>query len=244
MDLRLYVRVLWRFRFLVVLGLLAGSMLGLLSAVRVELVNGSPRLAYRAAEKWEARATLLVTEHGFPEGYKAPVVDDEAQGAGDVGSVERPFADPSRFSSLAVVYAHLAQTDAIQSVLPRDAAGDATVTVSARSSPSLGPLPFIDVDAVAASPPAAVRVAERAAAALRDYIAARQAANGVPEDERVVLTVVGDPTDATLLASRPKAGPVMAFLTVMLVVLASAFVLENLRPRSAVGRGDARLSPS
>lgn len=242
MDLSLHARVLWRFRFLVVLGVLAGSVLALLSAVDVDVVGGSPRFSYRAAEQWRSQATLLVTEPGFPEGYKAPFVDSQGKGGSAAGRRPR-FADPRRFATLAVVYAHLAGTGPVLRLLRSRAPVDGMIEVSARSSQSEGALPFVDVAAVAATPATSMRLAMREAEALRDYVVGRQAANGVPEKDRVVLTMLGEAGKPELIAGRPKALPIVAFLAVLLGVLATAFALENLRPRSAARR-DVRPSLS
>ena len=45
MDLELYLRVLWRFRLVMVTGLLLASTLALLSYMRVSF-EGTPRLEY------------------------------------------------------------------------------------------------------------------------------------------------------------------------------------------------------
>ena len=64
MDLGLYFRVLWRFRFLVALGLLAAFALAALS-----LFSVSPSgVTYRQSEVWSASAKILVSQEGFPEG--------------------------------------------------------------------------------------------------------------------------------------------------------------------------------
>ena len=244
MDLRLYARVLWRFRFLVVLGIIAGSVLSVVSAASVTVADGVPRLAYRDGATWEARGTLLVTERGFPEGYKTIPEPDAVSGAAGEDAGDATFGDPSRFARLAVLYAHLGQTNGVQSRVGRDMLEAGKISVSARSSPSLGALPFVDVVATARSAGAAERLANAGIEALRDYVAAEQAANRVPAADRVVLAIVGHPESATLVAGRPKARPVVAFLAVMLVAVTLAFVLENVRPQARTIHGGAGLSPS
>ena len=64
MDFGLYVRVLWRFRLLVVLGLILALSLAMLSFVRV----GTDGVTYRQTELWASTTRLLVTQTGFPEG--------------------------------------------------------------------------------------------------------------------------------------------------------------------------------
>jgi hypothetical protein len=232
-DLALYARVLWRFRFLVVLGLLGASMLALFLMVEVRLVDGSPRFSYRQSEQWQSQATLLITEPGFPEGRKAPNNPQDARQETSGAAPATPlFADPHRFASLAVLYAHLLRSDSVLELLRSRGPIDGTLDASARASQAEGSLPFVDVLAVSDSPAASMSLATRAAEALRDEIAREQTANGIAADERVLVTMVGHPRSADLTAGRPKAAPVVAFLAVMLLAVAVAFVYENLRPRS------------
>ena len=107
MDLALYARVFWRFRLLVVLGLLLAVTLALLSIVRVS----TDGLTYRQQEQWVSRAMLLITEPQFPEGRSVfeqsipPVSTDTPQ------TYAAPFANPDRFVALANLYAQLATSE-------------------------------------------------------------------------------------------------------------------------------------
>jgi hypothetical protein len=241
-DLRLYVRVLWRFRFLVAIGVIVGSVLALLAAVRIEFVDGAPQLSYRQSEEWQSEATLLVTEQGFPEGHKAPVPEEWHQGGNEPVFTGPTFAEPQRFDDLALIYANLVETDAVRGAFPPGALADATIEGQARTSESGEAIPFIDVVASAASPRASRALARRSAEALRDYVTAQQAANGIPESERVQLIVAAYPREAELVVARPKALPLIAFLAAFLVVVALAFVIENIRPRSSPGHPEPRAS--
>ena len=64
MDLSLYGRVIWRFRWLVVLGLILAIALAVLSVAKVS----SHGLSYRKHEVWQSSTTVLLTQHGFPWG--------------------------------------------------------------------------------------------------------------------------------------------------------------------------------
>ncbi len=242
MDLLLLSRVLWRFRFLVALGVIAGSALAFFAAVQIEVSDGSPRLSYRHAEEWRSQATLLVTEQGFPEGHKAPSPSEWEQEAPTRTAGDPGFAEPHRFVELALVYANLVDTDAVRESLPTGALRDATLGGAARGLESGEPIPFVDVVAVAASAEAAKSLARSGAEALRDYVASQEIANGIPEDERVTLRVVAYPREAELVVARPTALPLIAFLAVVLIVVAIAFVVENVRPRSAASRPELRPS--
>src|SRR5688572_29756916 len=113
-DIQLYLRVLWRFRLLVAAGFTLAVVLALLSFARVSFENGlgPPKLTYREQEKWVSYSTLYVTQPGFPWGYsviKQPDPDEQLETR--TKQIAPEFADPTRFASLAVLYAYLATSD-------------------------------------------------------------------------------------------------------------------------------------
>ena len=59
MDLRLYGRVLWRFRVIVVTGIVLAAALAFLSVAKVSFNHGSPSVTYRKALTYESLAKLL-----------------------------------------------------------------------------------------------------------------------------------------------------------------------------------------
>ena len=115
MDLGLYLRVLWRFRLLVAIGILLSAGLGILSQARVELDGGIPQLSYRTPLTWASTSTVLITEKGFPWGASS-LQDLEALQRG-----ERPrgpqYTDPGRFTQLGLLYARLAKSDDVRAAL-------------------------------------------------------------------------------------------------------------------------------
>ena len=66
MDLSLYGRVIWRFRWLVALGLILAIALSVLSIAKVS----SHGLSYRKHEIWQSSSTVLLTQHGFHLGAR------------------------------------------------------------------------------------------------------------------------------------------------------------------------------
>ena len=66
MDINLFSRVLWRFRFIVIPGLVLAFVLTALSFLKVDLRTHS--VSYRQNEKWVSYANVFVTQHGFPWG--------------------------------------------------------------------------------------------------------------------------------------------------------------------------------
>src|SRR5262245_47097268 len=94
MDLRLYGRVIWRFRIVVGIGLLIAFMLAFLSFVRV-----SPSgISYRQGEDWSASTTYFLTGENSPD-LSVP----HSQGPGS----------PLALASLAALYASYATSDAV-----------------------------------------------------------------------------------------------------------------------------------
>jgi hypothetical protein len=93
------------------------------------------------------------------------------------------------------------------------------------------PLPLVQIQTVAATPIAAQRLVEREIVAFETYLRGQQDAAKIPTSQRVVVQVVSHADGAVTLPGGGKTVPVVIFLTVMLAVVALAFVLENVRPR-------------
>src|SRR5256885_705400 len=103
MDIRLFVRVLWRFKFLVAAGFVVAVALGVLTIDKVELSHGKPKLTSRTQPVYASSATLLITQSGFPWGS---AVQQYAQTGTGESSV--PSGDLGRLTALANLYVQLA----------------------------------------------------------------------------------------------------------------------------------------
>ncbi len=131
MDLQLYARVLWRFRFLMLLGFVLATSLAFLSMVRVSF-DDSPLLTFRHQELWVSRSTLLITEPKFPEGRAVfeqsipPASTDEEQ------EYAPRFANPERFVALANLYAQLATSDPVRRIMLEDGRLNGVIEASPR----------------------------------------------------------------------------------------------------------------
>ncbi len=215
MDIGLLGRVVWRFKWIVVVGLVLAILLTILATFRVG-TNGT--LSYRQQDKWASYSQVFVTQEGFPWGRLRPA-----------GSV-----DTSRFVSLAILYSGFVTSDPVKRLI-REKGPTIPGQVQAAAIPSSPGsqdfLPIISVAGIAATKDASVRLTRRATNALVDYIRAQQSANGIRPSDRVVVQVIQGPGRTTLLAGRSKTVPIMVFLAVLTLVMAIVFVLENLRPR-------------
>jgi hypothetical protein len=215
MDIALYGRVIWRHKLIIGIGLIAALLLAALSLLRV----GSSGVAYRDSEQWVSYETISVTQPGFTE-----------------GRLNFSGADPSRLSSLAVLYSHFIDADAVHAqIWPHRVLNEsvqAAPVLSASGTSAASALPLISIAAFSSSPASAQRLAARSTAALLHYIADRQAGARVPKDQRVRLDPVqrAEANQPKLWQGRSKSLPIVIFLTVAIAALGLAFILENLDP--------------
>lgn len=225
MDLALYARILWRFRWLVLAGALLATTLSALSTVSV----GFDGVKYRQAELWSSTTRVGVTQRGFPWGrLLAPDGDEDSEERSGI-----PLADPNRLNSLAFLYSQLATSDEVRRVMRRDGPIPGKIVAEPVIVGEVRwVLPLIDITAIAASPAGAMRLAQRTANALETYIRERQRADRVPQPDRVVLEQVRQPARAQLYQPRPKTMPVLIFASVLFAFVGLAFVLENARLRA------------
>lgn len=230
MDFQLYARVLWRFRVLVVCGVLLASTLALLSVVQVS----ADGLKYRQKELWSSTMRVGVTQKGFPWG-RLFALEPTQTGEANPNSQDPgiPVADPNRLNNLAVLYAELAMSDQVRTLMRQEGgpvAGKIIATPLVRGEARI-PLPLIDVTAIAISPVSAIKLAKRNASALGAYVRQQQRENSVPASDRVVVEPIMSPRRATVYQPRSKTIPIVVFLAVMLGTCGIAFLLENVRPR-------------
>jgi hypothetical protein len=232
MDLNLYVRVIWRFRFLVFVGLLLAILLAFLAMAKVSFAGGSPKISYRENPVYSSSAVLLVTQRGFPEGrtvFPYSTTDVNGQAVPTTS-----FADPTRFSDLAVFYATLAQSDAVQRLMRSHGRVQGTMTaspVTTFSGSKTAILPLLSINGTASSAAAAQATAQAGTTAFINYLAGQQSTAGIAPSDRVVVQTVNRAEPGVVVTGRKKTIPVVVFLTVLIATLGLAFILENLRPR-------------
>lgn len=232
MDLGLYARVLWRFKFVVLMGLVAAIGLAALSMLKIS----SSGVAYRQSILYSSTARLGVTQRGFPWGRLFAETPSATAQAAQSGI---PVADPNRLNNLAVLYAELATSDPVRQVMLRDGPiiGKVLAAPVVRGDNQIM-LPLVDLTAIATSPGRAIKLARRSAAALTTFITTQQRQSGVPDSDRVITQYVIDPRKAVVYQPRSKTMPIVVFLAVMFATTGLAFLLENLRPRTKAKEQD------
>jgi hypothetical protein len=232
-DLELYLRVIWRFRVLVAVGLVLAVVLAVLSTARISFAHGKPELSYRQSETYEANTILLVTQKGSAWGAPATSATGPA---GQTGAAS--LADPSDFSGLATFWAQLVSSDRVQAMIASQLPASERRKVQVQAAASLpdpsvynGVLPFIAIQGLAGNPKTAIDASLVGAHVFTRYVATQQAHAGIRPNARVVLSLVQRAAQVKLVVPRKKTVPIAVFLTIMIATLGAAFVLENLRPR-------------
>jgi hypothetical protein len=225
MDLQLTWRVIWRFKFLVAMGLMLAFALAFLSMVRVSL-SGSPHFAYKTQPTYESLTTVFVTSHGFPYGSLNLRAGSKATDA-PPGSV-----DTGQLRDFAIIYLQYAQSDAVKRMIARQGGLDGIVQAFPVFAQDSSVLPIITLSAISTTPDRARSLARRHLAALESFLVRNQQSAGIAPDDRVIIQPVNGPQPAHLLQARKKTKAIMIFLATSIGVLALAFMLENFRPRA------------
>ncbi|MGZ4411047.1 MAG: hypothetical protein ACXVY8_02835 [Gaiellaceae bacterium] len=210
MDLLLFLRVLKRFWYVVVPGIALALGLGYAEYRHT-----------RGNEQWVSYSKVFVTQRGFPWG--------------SIESGSTQLANQQKLSSLAILYSQLAISDKVQgAILLARKHGSIQAAPVLTQQGSGDALPLISIAAIDNSPGHAVQLATSETSALLSYIAEQQAQALIPVSQRVVLQVLTKPDLAGVrVFSKPsKAVPIVILLTVLMAVIALAFVLENVLPRT------------
>jgi hypothetical protein len=251
-DLRVLGGVLARHRFLVVGGVVVGVVLATLAYFKPVMDGGVPSLTPRKAEVWQASETLFLTQSGFPAGRtEQPVI---AVKVGNQEAAVARYADPGKFTSLAPLYAKLANSDAVRARAIRAGGplpGQARAIPTADTSyGAVNGLPMISVFATAPTKDGALTTARRISNAFQSYLVTSQADAKIPEDKRVLIEVVNKAGDETLLVPRKKTLPIVVLLAILSATVALAFIRENTKPAeaapapAAVPDSEAELPPA
>lgn len=230
MNLQLYFRVLWRHKLLVGTGMLAAVALAFLSYAKVDFAHGF-KVTYRSQEIYQADSVMLISEPGFPWGRATPTV-----GPGDNNKPDPAgaVASQTRLTSIAVLYAQLANSDPVRAILLRSGPPvkrkDVNAAPVVQAYSSVGPLlPLVSVTGRAPSRALARSYAQRETAAFLKYLTDKQNAAKIPADQRVVIQLLEDGSTPRVIQGRKKTLTLLVFMTVMLAVSGLAFMLENIR---------------
>lgn len=243
MNLRLFLSVLGRFRLVVAGGALVGIALATLSIARVSFDGYEPRLQYRAAERWQSNATLLMSQPGFPWGRS--VLDEIVPlgKSGELGYIPR-YGDGNRFAWLAALYSKLAKGDEVRAIMLRDGPVHGQYDTATVQSEFGAGLPLLTIAGFGGSPEQAEEIARRATNAFLVFLKTHQDANRIPAESRVQLQIVEKAGQAVRVEGRRLMKPIFFFVLVMSATVLLAFALENLYPRRRLTDEAAAVRPT
>jgi len=234
MDLRLYLRVIWRFRVIVGLGLVLACALAFFSYAKLSLQGGSPKISYRQGQTWQASSLVFLTQKGFPYGYTIlPYMQSgPATKNGPTPTYVPKYASPGTFTQLALYYAPFVQTDGFRALLRQRTHVPGVVQSRTVIDPTLRQvIPYINIYGFSSTRAGAIELADVGSQVFARYIVNQQNANGVPPKQRVEVQIASKAQTAVISTGRKKTTPIVVFLTVLLAAIGLSFVLENLRPR-------------
>ena len=218
MDLRLHFRVLSRFRYLVIGGLILAVALAFFSYFRVDL-HGF-KINPRQDETWQSSEVFLLTQKN------SSLFTANPDASGSSGAT-------SWLMTLPGFYAQIANSDVVGDVIRANhslhGTYDAYQLFSSRDNSAL---PFLRFDANSATRTGAVRLANAAAGTFLSYVQSKQALQRIPASNRVVIQTITAPQAklAVLVQPRKKTVPIIVFLATIIGTLGLCYILENLRP--------------
>lgn len=212
MDVKRFFGVLRRHKLLVIGGLI--------------LAVGVAAASYKELAKplYEAEAQLLITQGNDPYGDAAQATTTNAS------------SGVTYMSSLAPIYAAIANGDVVQGELRKAAPGDTVIATDAADPVSGANLPIVQFTVSDPSPAGAHKVAALAATILENYVATQQAAGHVPSAQRVQFSAVQDGGQPKLLSGPSKTTSGLLFVVILACMIGLAFKLDK---RAKSGEDDA-----
>jgi capsular polysaccharide biosynthesis protein len=203
MDIRLFVDVVRRFKYLVAAGVVLACVAAFLSYVKV----GPHGFSYRQKEMYSSTARLLVT---------SPAAN--GQDPASLAVIYSQYATSDEVIQAAIRSSHVRGT--LQ--------GDSGYVNSTSTA-----LPTVTVSGIAPNPVNASIIANAGVVALKRFVAQQQKDQGLPPGDRAYLSNLNDaiPLTATIVTPRSKTPPIFAFIVVLAATFGLVFALENLRPR-------------
>ncbi|QEC50083.1 hypothetical protein FSW04_22585 [Baekduia soli] len=242
MDITQHLRVISRWRRVII----ASALLGIALAALFTVKYSDGGLQWRHSAKWESTSRLFVTQNGFPwgrttfdlaSGVKATggatgassgTSTDGRPVNGSPSTAPNDFADPNRLSLLAIIYSFISQSNALSEINPKPLGPGEEIAAQELSNQNTGALPLFQLTATAPTRKAADDLNTERTRALIGYLATQQDVNAVPAGQRVKISVLNKPLATQVSGHGQMLGIAMIFL-VMCAGLAASYMLESLR---------------
>jgi hypothetical protein len=229
MDIRLLLRLISRFRYIALVGMLLAVAATIFSAARLDPSNW--QLNYRQKLEYTSTAVLLVD--GNRPSWLYAVPPGTSSSSNTTTTPSTGIADPARLGGLTSLYGYFVQSDAVRRLTgddPINSVSAVTITADVGNG-RRDPLPLLAVTATGPTPAAAQDLARRVTRAFQRYVVRRQSSAQVVHSARVTLQIVNAPTPGKLVAPRSYTRSIVAGLLTLIATIGLMLLLENLRPR-------------
>jgi hypothetical protein len=226
-DLPHHLQVIWRQRLIVAIGAVLGIVLAILAAYHI------PSMERRGKETWMSQSDIFVTQSGFPWGrVTLPGSEVVAGTDGATSDSSAKFADPTRFSALAMLYSVMADSDRVRELLPRRLRpGQLEATAVDATGNGTSFLPIIRITTRASTAGGAKTLNKEALKGMETLLTGEQESNGIPASDRVQLSTLNRPSDPVLEVGRSWTASILALLLACAGAVFVAHLVEGLRMR-------------
>ncbi len=240
MDLPLYGKALWTYKWLLLVGVVAAVAAALFSGYRIQ----DGHLQSRSAASYSANTTVLLTNENSifraVEPGQAVQTGLSAPQQTDLGRVAQIYAyyatgDQIRADVQARIGA-LGSGDDL-TALQRTAPPGADISTTGRDN-----LPVLTIIGKASSAARAQLISRQATASFEAYVTQRQDVAKIPAAQRIGLTVLSQQTAVAAKSSNPLVGVVVVGAGVLLIFVVVIFGLFNIRRRRAENAAAATAS--
>ena len=259
------LRALVRFWWVAIVGIVLAGVVFVFATYTVEM-GMPPKLTARAKSTYTSSTQLLITSKGEPylssTNVNAKIIPLGSTPTTDTNGTTTT-QQTSTYDSGSGADGDLQRLVEIANSLPPRVTSDTVIrlrnqrfgridgTVNAVNPYAFsgaggfreGPLPFIKVTGTANTPQDAIDITNQTALAFINWFKARQVANQIKPDNRVLVTQVNSAGSATAQGgSKPLLG-VAAALLVLLGTAGLALALDRLIPRRRAARAAAAVAP-
>jgi capsular polysaccharide biosynthesis protein len=206
MNVSLAMRALWRQKWILLAGVVAGVVLAYLALYEVTYAHGGLQAEARSYSKYSATAALVVDAPGF-------------------GSV-RTDVPMDKSIQMAPTFAYLATTQNVLARVEQMTGGPLANRVKITAE-AVQDSPIVTVSVEGDDPALVARVAASIPQAFSDYVSKYQTANGVAGDVRLVLRPLGSYGPPTKVQSRTVEIAAVLFLLPLLTAAGLAILIDN-----------------
>jgi len=243
METPKYLQTLWSYKWLLAFGLVVAVVAGFFAGFTI--VNG--QVESRAVKSYSASTTVLVTSPGDTL-YQAKLPERQIQ-----EGVIPP--EPLDLSQSTQIYAYIVTGAGIlesveTAVGPLDEDTESITAIRRTTQPAGDErfpgslkLPVLEIVGTSQSETRSEEIASAATDAFLDFVAAKQTAQAIPEDNRVQLDILVEGAAVEAETSNPAIPVVVTGFAVFLAFVALAFVLAGFRSARAKRKEARRSAP-